>query len=108
VEIESLLVEGLVHVSSLKDDWYEFPQNNGRGKSRASTVLVGRRSGRQYSLGDRVEVQVKGVDYYRQQVDLVAVVSIENEQEGDNSAPAEISEEFELGDLDTSDEFEAE
>ena len=24
VEIEELLVEGLVHVSSLKDDWYEY------------------------------------------------------------------------------------
>ena len=74
VEIESLLVEGLVHVSSLKDDWYEFPLINGKGRTRASTLLVGRRSGRQYCLGDRVEVQVKGVDYYRQQIDLVAVV----------------------------------
>lgn len=77
VEIESLLVEGLVHVSSLKDDWYEFPQTNSKGKSRQQTLLVGRRSGRQYSLGDRVEVQVKSVDYYRQQIDLVAVVSVE-------------------------------
>lgn len=75
VEIESHLVEGLVHVSSLKDDWYEFPQSNTKGKNRAATVLVGRRSGRQYSLGDRVEVQVKSVDYYRQQIDLVAVAS---------------------------------
>ncbi|MDX2254473.1 MAG: ribonuclease R [Pseudanabaenaceae cyanobacterium bins.39] len=73
VEIESLLVEGLVHVSSLKDDWYEFPLINGKGRARVSTLLVGRRSGRQYCLGDRVEVQVKGVDYYRQQIDLVAV-----------------------------------
>ncbi|MCY7331992.1 MAG: ribonuclease R [Pseudanabaena sp. CAN_BIN31] len=76
VEIESLLVEGLVHVSSLKDDWYEFPLINGKGRARASTLLVGRRSGRQYCLGDRVEVQVKGVDYYRQQIDLVAVVNV--------------------------------
>ncbi len=73
VEIESLLVEGLVHVSSLKDDWYEFPQNNLKGRGKIATVLVGRRSGRQYSLGDRVEVQVKSVDYYRQQIDLAAV-----------------------------------
>ncbi|CAN1212492.1 ribonuclease R family protein [Tumidithrix helvetica PCC 7403] len=108
VEIESLLVEGLVHVSSLKDDWYEFPQNNGRGKSRASTMLVGRRSGRQYSLGDRVEVQVKGVDYYRQQVDLVAVVSVENEQEGDDLVQGEISEEFEDVYTATLNHFEAE
>jgi ribonuclease R len=78
VEIESLLVEGLVHVSSLKDDWYEFPQVNGRTKGgRAQTVLVGRRSDRQYSLGDRIEVQVKSVDYYRQQIDLVALASID-------------------------------
>ena len=81
VEIESLLVEGLVHVSSLKDDWYEFPLINGKGRARASTLLVGRRSGRQYCLGDRVEVQVKGVDYYRQQIDLVAVVIPESDRD---------------------------
>ncbi len=65
VEIEELLVEGLVHVSSLKDDWYEY-------RSRHQT-LVGRKNRKQYRLGDRVEVQVKSVDYYRQQIDLVAV-----------------------------------
>lgn len=65
VEIEELLVEGLVHVSSLKDDWYEY-------RSRQQT-LVGRKNRKQYRLGDRIEVQVKSVDYYRQQIDLVAV-----------------------------------
>ncbi|MBD2004816.1 MULTISPECIES: ribonuclease R family protein [Cyanophyceae] len=65
VEIEDLLVEGLVHVSSLKDDWYEF-------RSRHA-CLVGRKSRVSYRLGDRVEVQVKSVDYYRQQIDLVIV-----------------------------------
>jgi ribonuclease R len=65
VELEELLVEGLVHVSSLKDDWYEY-------RSRQQK-LVGRKNRQQYRLGDRVEVQVKSVDYYRQQIDLVAV-----------------------------------
>jgi len=65
VEIEELVVEGLVHVSSLKDDWYEY-------RSRQQT-LVGRKNRKQYRLGDRVEVQVKSVDYYRQQIDLVTV-----------------------------------
>lgn len=65
VEIEELLVEGLVHVSSLKDDWYEYRSRQQR--------LVGRKNRRQFRLGDRVEVQVKSVDYYRQQIDLVAV-----------------------------------
>jgi ribonuclease R len=65
VRIETLLVEGLVHVSSLKDDWYEY-------RARQQT-LIGRKNRRQYRLGDRVEVEVKSVDYYRQQIDLVVV-----------------------------------
>ncbi|MGD1864441.1 MAG: ribonuclease R family protein [Phormidesmis sp.] len=65
VELEELLVEGLVHVSSLKDDWYEY-------RSRQQK-LVGRKNRQQYRLGDHVDVQVKSVDYYRQQIDLVAV-----------------------------------
>jgi len=93
VEIESLLVEGLVHVSSLKDDWYEFPQNNLKGRGKIATVLVGRRSGRQYSLGDRVEVQIKSVDYYRQQIDLAAVTSASiNSQFNDEFNPGFNSE----------------
>jgi len=65
VEIEGLLVEGLVHVSSLKDDWYEYRSRH--------CCLVGRKNRTAYRLGDRVEVQVKSVDYYRQQIDLVTV-----------------------------------
>lgn len=65
VRIENLMVEGLVHVSSLKDDWYEY-------RSRQQT-LVGRKNRCQYRLGDRVEVEVKSVDYYRQQIDLIVI-----------------------------------
>jgi ribonuclease R len=60
-----LRVEGLVHVSSLKDDWYEY-----RARQQA---LFGRKNRASYRLGDRVAVQVKSVDYYRQQIDLVTV-----------------------------------
>ncbi|ERN40851.1 exoribonuclease R [Rubidibacter lacunae KORDI 51-2] len=65
VEIEELLVEGLVHVSSLKDDWYEYRARH--------TCLVGRKNRIAYRLGSRVKVRVKSVDYYRQQIDLVTV-----------------------------------
>jgi ribonuclease R len=65
VRLESLLVEGLVHVSSLKDDWYEY-------RARQQT-LIGRKNRQQYRLGDRVEVEIKSVDYYRQQIDLAVV-----------------------------------
>jgi ribonuclease R len=86
VEIEELLVEGLVHVSSLKDDWYEY-------RSRQQT-LVGRKNRKQYRLGDRIEVQVKSVDYYRQQIDLLAVGggSEADEEDGDPDEREEVAE----------------
>ena len=65
VQIEDSLVEGLVHVSSLKDDWYEYRSRH--------TCLVGRKNRTAYRLGDTVEVEVKSVDYYRQQIDLATV-----------------------------------
>ncbi|MEO0768415.1 MAG: ribonuclease R family protein [Cyanobacteria bacterium J06649_4] len=85
VELEELLVEGLVHVSSLKDDWYEY-------RSRQQK-LVGRKNRQQYRLGDRVEVEVKSVDYYRQQIDLVAVgggsEATDDENGGDDAGEEE-------------------
>lgn len=65
VEIEEYLVEGLVHVSSLKDDWYEYRARH--------NCLVGRKNQTAYRLGDLVDVEVKSVDYYRQQIDLATV-----------------------------------
>jgi ribonuclease R len=78
VEIEDSLVEGLVHVSSLKDDWYEFRPRY--------ACLVGRKNRTSYRLGDRVEVQVKSVDYYRQQIDLVTVTSMLSEAAANEAA----------------------
>ena len=85
VEIEDLLVEGLVHVSSLKDDWYEY-------RSRES-CLKGRKNGITYRLGDRVEVEVKSVDYYRQQIDLITTKGKE-EQEAESDLPDEVSDDL--------------
>ncbi|MEB3211888.1 MAG: ribonuclease R family protein [Leptolyngbyaceae bacterium] len=102
VEIEELLVEGLVHVSSLKDDWYEY-------RSRQQK-LVGRKNRKQYRLGDRVEVQVKSVDYYRQQIDLVAVgggseATDFDDPEDDDETTYGIEEDFDTdGDTDEDDD----
>lgn len=79
VQIEDSLVEGLVHVSSLKDDWYEFRSRH--------TCLVGRKNRTAYRLGDKVEVEVKSVDYYRQQIDLVTV------RGGSNAVDADFEDE---------------
>ena len=69
VEIAPSMVEGLVHVSSLNDDWYEYRSRQNR--------LVGRRSRRVYQLGDTVEVKVLKVDVLRNQIDLEVVPSTE-------------------------------
>ncbi|MEN9228853.1 MAG: RNB domain-containing ribonuclease [Gloeomargarita sp. HHBFW_bins_205] len=63
VAIEKTPLQGLVHVTALRNDWYEFrPQQQ---------ALVGRRTGTTFTVGMLVDVMVKGVDYYRQQVDLL-------------------------------------
>jgi exoribonuclease R len=49
--------EGLVHVSSLTDDYYHFDE--------MSHTLEGKRSRRRYRLGDRVKVEVVRVDLNR-------------------------------------------
>lgn len=100
VEIEELLVEGLVHVSSLKDDWYEY-------RSRQQK-LVGRKNRKQFRLGDRVEVQVKNVDYYRQQIDLVAVGggSEAYEEEEHDESPILVNEEEDPIELNGQEDYE--
>jgi ribonuclease R len=67
VEIAPSMVEGLVHVSSLNDDWYEYRSRQNR--------LVGRRNRRVYKLGDPVTVCVTKVDVLRNQIDLDVVTA---------------------------------
>jgi len=85
-------VEGLVHVSSLKDDWYEY-----RARQQA---LFGRKNRASYRLGDRVAVQVKSVDYYRQQIDLVTVNGEQqlNGEEGSDELEENMPDENDLMD----------
>ncbi|HEX3146546.1 MAG TPA: ribonuclease R [Gemmataceae bacterium] len=54
--------EGLVHVSSLGDDYYQFDADG--------HVLEGRRRGHRYRLGDAVSVEVARVDLQRRQLDF--------------------------------------
>ena len=62
VEITDLNVEGLVHVSTLNNDWYEY-------RSRQN-LLIGRKSKKSFKVGDKIEVKIIKVDILKYQVDL--------------------------------------
>jgi len=56
------LITGLVHVSSLTDDFYSFEP--------AQRQLIGRRSRKRFRIGDNVSVFVARVDAFKRQVDF--------------------------------------
>jgi ribonuclease R len=62
VELEEFFVEGLVHISTLTDDHYEFHERKHK--------LAGARSRREFRLGDRVRVLVTRVDRVRHLIDF--------------------------------------
>ena len=69
VELEEIYVQGLVHVSSMTDDYYRFDEK--------AHLLKGENTKTVYRLGDRVEVQVVRVDLERRQVDFALVDVLE-------------------------------
>lgn len=62
VELKDIYIEGLVHVTMLKRDYYRFDAANQR--------LIGERGGDIYRLGDSVKVRVIRVDLDDRKIDL--------------------------------------
>ena len=62
VELEDLYIEGLVHITALPGDYYNF--------DKARQRLTGERSGRSFQLGGSVRVQVARVDLDDRKIDL--------------------------------------
>jgi ribonuclease R len=69
IELVEHFVEGMVHVSTMADDYYRFVER--------AHILRGENSGQVYRLGDKVRVQVVKVDMERRQVDLGLVEILE-------------------------------
>ena len=67
VELPDALVTGLVHVSSLTDDFYLFDS--------ARRQLIGRRSRKRFSVGDELPVFVVRVDAFKRQVDFAIALA---------------------------------
>lgn len=65
VEEQETMAEGLVHASTLRDDYYELDEH---GYS-----LVGSKTDKTLSLGDKVTVKLKGVDVEQKQIDWMLV-----------------------------------
>ena len=65
VELKEIFVEGLIHVSSMADDYYAL---NERDHS-----LIGRRTKKRFRMGDRVKVKVENVSLEKRQIDFVQV-----------------------------------
>lgn len=65
VELDEIYVEGLVHVTSLKNDYYTFDSAKHR--------LIGARGGQVYRLGDKMTVLVARVDLNERKIDFEPV-----------------------------------
>ena len=65
VELPDVLLTGLIHISSLTDDFYVF--------DHAQRRLLGRQSRRRFSVGDELRVYVARVDVFKRQVDFAVV-----------------------------------
>jgi ribonuclease R len=75
IELIEHFVEGLVHVSTMADDYYRFVER--------AHLLKGENTGKVYRLGDRVKVQVVKVDMERRQVDLGLVEILDRVRESE-------------------------
>jgi ribonuclease R len=74
-------VEGLVHVSSLKDDYYRFDERH--------YELVGEVTNRRYRLGQAVSVRCMGVDRIVNSVDFVVCRPKKEEEHGEGQREAD-------------------
>ncbi len=65
VELRDILIQGLVHVRELDDDYYMYDERQ--------YALRGRSRGRQYRLGDQIRVRILSVDAEQRDLNLSIV-----------------------------------
>ncbi len=65
VELKAIYIDGLIHMTSLKNDYYQYDPVHHR--------LLGERTGIQYRLGDFVTVKVAKVDVAERKIDFELV-----------------------------------
>jgi ribonuclease R len=68
VTLDDLFVDGLVHISDLNNDYYQF--------DASKHSLVGERTGIRYQLGGRVNVKVVRVDLESSKIDFTLAAAV--------------------------------
>jgi len=63
VVLDDTKVEGMVRMVDMKDDFYYLDEENYQ--------VIGQKYGREYKLGDKVSIQVKGINVQKKQIDFV-------------------------------------
>jgi len=72
VELPDALITGVVHVSTLGDDFYRF--------DAAQRRLIGRRTNRRFKVGDEIRVFVARVDTFKKQIDFAIADQLPKKQ----------------------------
>lgn len=80
VELTELFVEGMVHISTLPDDYYTYLENR--------HSLVGQRQGITYRIGDPVRVTVAAVNPAERRIEFV--IATNTVSKGPVPSPAEL------------------
>ena len=62
-ELDKVLIDGFVRASSLTDDYYSHIEDRG--------AMVGKHTGRTFTLGDSVQVRLAAADSRRRRIDLL-------------------------------------
>ncbi|PNR96671.1 ribonuclease R [Petrotoga sp. 9PWA.NaAc.5.4] len=63
VEIPVKMISGLIHISELRDDHYNYDEK--------TNSLIGERTGKTYRIGDKIQAMVVRTDKIRAEVDFV-------------------------------------
>ncbi|MEE9336334.1 MAG: ribonuclease R [Granulosicoccaceae bacterium] len=64
IDLPSMHIEGLVHITSLPKDYYRYEQ--------ASLTMTGEKTGRKYQLGDKIRIRVMAVNLEDRKIDFAA------------------------------------
>ncbi|WGL98545.1 ribonuclease R [Arsenophonus sp. aPb] len=86
VRLKDLFIDGLVHVSSLNNDYYRYDNVGQR--------LIGESSGMVYRLGDEVEISVEAVHMDERKIDFALISTLRKAKNPGKTAKEKAKKQF--------------